>query len=198
MHYDVSVLYVWCPFCFGRIQKTFFFVFFELSAPLFCQRCFKILLRHLCEEALPVHIYIFTLIAFYLYSSVPIQATVDHISWQGNFETKLRACVFGFFFLQFGSAMYCSRIIDLIFFLQMVGKFCSANLSFYRVFYSRTVKNQFGLVMRPCLPIGELHKIGNLPAITSFSSKFQLLDKILVGVDTIRHGQKMSATIWND
>lgn len=72
MHYDVSVLYVWCPFCFGRIQKTFFFFFFELSAPLFCQRCFKILLRHLCEEALPVHIYIFTLIAFYLYSSVPI------------------------------------------------------------------------------------------------------------------------------
>lgn len=198
MHYDVSVLYLWCPFCFGRIQKTFFFVFFELSAPLFCQRCFKILLRHLCEEALPVHIYIFTLIAFYLYSSVLIQATVDHISWQGNFETKLRACVFWWVFLQFGSAMYCPRIIDLIFFLQMVGKFCSANLSFYRVFFSRTVKNQFGLVMRPCLPIGELHKIGNLPAITSFSSKFQLLDKILVGVDTIRHGQKMSATIWND
>lgn len=179
-------------------KKLFFFVFFELSAPLFCQRCFKILLRHLCEEALPVHIYIFTLIAFYLYSSVPIQATVDHISWQGNFETKLRACVFWCFFLQFGSAMYCPRIIDLIFFLQMVGKFCSANLSFYRFFFSRTVKNQFGLVMRPCLPIGELNKIGNLPAITSFSSKFQLLDKILVGVDTIRHGQKMSATIWND
>lgn len=78
--YDGTIINaLWCkcliclvPFLFRSHSKNFFLVFFELSAPLFCQRCFKILLRHLCEEALPVHIYIFTLIAFYLYSSVPI------------------------------------------------------------------------------------------------------------------------------
>lgn len=70
MHYNVSILYVWYPFCFGRIQKTLFFVFFEFGAPLFCQRCFKILLRHL-KKPYPF-IYLFTLIAFYLYRILPI------------------------------------------------------------------------------------------------------------------------------